>query len=151
MDMVNEDFYIWCGDHACAWQVETGRVAPVPTWHRSADGIGFLSDPAIISQVVDFEDVPCLTLSVLGDLTEDAALFFEVDFFNDGMDESDPSIPLTDMNWETIYRETPVPDDCPVARIILRKAGNGTATLASANLSAGEYCADNGTPEQNGE
>ena len=141
---INETFEIWCGDHACAWKVEEGEVAPAPTWHRKAMGIGFLSDPAVISQVVEFNNVRCLTLSVLGDLTEDAEFFWEVDFFNDGLDADDVSIPFSDMAWETVYQETAVPEACTVARIILRKQGKGKAVVAKADLSANDYCADNG-------
>jgi hypothetical protein len=45
----NPDFQFWCGDQACAWEVEAGEVEQVSTWHRKVYGIGLISNGAAIS------------------------------------------------------------------------------------------------------
>ena len=141
----NERFRIWCGDHACAWTVEKGKVAPAPTWHRSAEGIGFLDDPTTISQIIDVSGANCLVLSALGNVDTDAKLFFEIDFDNnDEVDDTEPSYDMGAIGWETVYRETPVPEDVKTARIIFRKEGQGNATLAWADLSENNFCVAGG-------
>ena len=145
-DVVNSSFNVWCGDNPCAWTVEEGDVEPVPTWHRSATGIRFASDPTRISQVIRTQYLSCVLLALQGDISGDAVLHFQVDTCNDGLDDGDVDLELPDGNWKTVYREARLVPRCEEARIILEKTGAGDAMLASAKLTQDSFCAENPPP-----
>ncbi len=142
-DAVNSEFTLWCGDNPCAWTVEEGEVAPAPTWHRSAKGIGFNSDPTRISQVVPLDDVECIIIATLGELEGNARFYWGMDFGNDGPSDGDGEIEIPFDNWETIHRETAVPAGTTEVRLILEKRGPGRAVLASAHFAGDYYCSSN--------
>ena len=144
--LANDDFRLWCGDRACAWSVDEGEVERVPTWHRSVYGIGLVSDPSQISQVVEMENVQCLLLSILADVDDKAILYWKVDFDNDGFDDRDHGVEVDARDWKTAYREAGVPAGCTEARIIIRKTGRGRAVVAKAEISGDAYCAANPEP-----
>ena len=144
--MANEEFTLWCGDRACAWEVDQGRVEPVPTWHRKAYGIGLVEDLTRISQVVEMEGVTCLLIAILANVEEKATLHWEVDFYNDDIENPEEKKKITTRGWETVYQEVPVPLGCNEARIILRKEGSGQVVIAKAEVMGNTYCAPNPEP-----
>ena len=146
-DFANPDFRLWCGDRACAWEVEAGTVEQVPTWHRKVHGIRLASDGAAISQVINMENVHCVLISLLGNIEGDAALHWEIDYDNDNRASPDVSIPIAAVRWKTAYREAPIPEGCEQARIILRRTGAGDATIAKVELEANRGCAANPPPD----
>jgi hypothetical protein len=140
----NPEFRLWCGESACAWNVENGEVAPSPTWHRKVYGISLVTDGTAISQQMEMENVHCLLLSLLGKVDGDAVLHWEIAY-----DDGDPTVfseSITDLSWKTVYREVPVPDGATRARIILRKTGHGAAIIARAEFEGDSYCAANPSP-----
>ena len=144
---MNEEFKIWCGDNPCAWTVEEGEVAPASTWHRSAPGIGFNSDPARISQVISLEDVACLTIATLGAVEGNARFFWNLDYGNDGPPDGDVEIEIPFGDWKKVHREAVVPDGTAEVRLILEKRGPGRAVLASAYFFASHDCIRDAAPD----
>jgi len=142
----NDNFRIWCGDRACAWDVDEGKVEKVSTWHRRVYGIGLLTNPTQISQVVEMENVECVLLAILADVDDNAALYWQIDYDNDDIDNPEHSVEVDARDWKTAYEEARVPVGCNEARMIIRKEGRGRAVLAKAELSGDAYCAANPEP-----
>jgi hypothetical protein len=140
-NLENEEFRLWCGESACAWEVDQGEVEKTPTWHRKVFGIALKIDPTRISQVAKMENVHCILLSLLADIDVDATLFWEIDFDNDNIDAPEYSVEVDVASWKTEHREAAVPKGCTEARIILRKTGRGSAVMAKADISGNIYCA----------
>ncbi len=140
-DLQNEEFRVWCGESACAWTVDQGKVERVPTWHRKVYGIGLTDDPTRISQVLEMENVRCLFLTLLADVDDAATLYWEIDYYNDDIDAPEHTVKIAVSDWETTHREASVPEGCTEARIILRKTGRGRAVVAKADISGNVYCA----------
>lgn len=50
-EVEDPSFQAWCGDTLCAWDVESGRIARVGTWHPSDYGVDLVEANTVLSQV----------------------------------------------------------------------------------------------------
>lgn len=119
-------FDLICTDSSCPWQVETGSVRKVPTWHENDEGLELLDRGTTISQLVsDPLDCP-LELELFGLVDRDARLSVAIDAEDDGTLDAIATIP--ELDWES----TTFTFDVPAVerfRIVITKAGSGQVVL----------------------
>jgi hypothetical protein len=132
-------FDLWCGDTLCAWQVDAGTVAKVPTWHERDYGVDLQGAEVRISQLLPFtsDEVSCLHFNLLADIDDPVNVVLNLDFDDNG------SIAQTLPNgpWiPTEYRITP-PTYFRTLRISITKLGEGKAVLAQIQASSASDCA----------
>lgn len=126
----NPEFRVWCGQRACAWEVDAGEVEKVPTWHRRVYGLRLASDGATISQVIDVNDIETLVFELFAMVEPTATLHLEVDFDADDSTPPEYQTEVSNLDWVTVRRMTRVPEPVGQARIIVRKTGPGDAILS---------------------
>ncbi len=126
----NEDFDLWCGDTLCGWDIDSGKVDPVATWHRKELGVTLMGNPAAISQRLKDDASQCFKFTVVAKVADNAKLFFDVDFLDDDVQSPELSIRVTGAPWKRFFIEVERPKWANVMRIVLRKTGKGEVILA---------------------
>jgi hypothetical protein len=133
-------FDVWCGDTLCAWQVDEGRIAKVPTWHGSDYGVELEGASVRISQLLAFgnDDVVCLHFNLLAAVDEPVNVVLDLDFDNDGSTEHSESIP--NGAWIPLKYRITAPTYYRTLRISIRKSGEGHAALAQIQAAKSSDC-----------
>ena len=139
----NPGFDVWCDQELCYWTVEQGEIRKTSTWHRRDYGAAMVGAPVVISQLVEIEgtNVPqCFAFNLMGKTTDNAQVYLEMDFFDDGVVEYSHPIPFN--NWTPVeYMITP-PQWYDSVRFYIRKIGQGQAVLAQIKVTEGDECSE---------
>lgn len=124
-------FDLWCGPGLCKWQVESGEIRKVPTWHEGDAGVELLGTEAKISQLttVNNFDGTCVRFEMVADLDEAVDLRLQMDVWGDGSYEYDERIPASD--WRSLAYLVRMPERYDGVRFRLYKRGSGRAVLAN--------------------
>lgn len=124
-------FDLWCGPNLCKWQVESGEIRKVATWHAADAGVELLGSEAKISQLTDVNnfDGTCVRFTMVADLDESVDLRLQMDVWGDGTYEYDERIPASD--WRSLGYLVRMPDRYDGVRFRLYKRGAGRAVLAN--------------------
>ena len=77
----------WCADRPCGWELESGAIEPVSTWHEAELGVGFLEASTAISTRVTSPGNFCWAFEVSADVEPEARLVLETDYLIDGQIE----------------------------------------------------------------
>ncbi|NOZ86706.1 MAG: hypothetical protein GXP49_10625 [Deltaproteobacteria bacterium] len=141
----NPDFDLWCGDSLCSWDVE-GKIERVPTWHEKDYGVALVGNDVKLSQLANLDDTlglpKCFEFDLLVKKDDQAELFLEMDFQDDGTLEYSHPIPSGD--WTPVDYKIKAPTWYSSVRFIVRKTGPGKAVLARIRVQDGMDCM--GTP-----
>ena len=121
-------FDLWCGKTLCDWEIESGSVEKVPTWHEADAGASLVGADVAISQAnldASSDTTGCITFSLLADADDGADLTLEMDFLADGTVEWSAPIPADD--WEQVSFHVTPPDWWRGVRFRIRKSGDARA------------------------
>lgn len=124
----NPSFDLWCGKSLCGWQLDTGSIERVGTWHKKDYGVSFEGASTQISQVSDADPVRCMRFDMIADADPEAQLSLVLDFNNDQREEFEQRI--TDVRWKSVQFVVRPPLDYKNVRYILRKRSAGHAVIA---------------------
>ncbi len=121
---------MWCGEQLCSWTTEYGEVRKVATWHEMDEGAQLRAPATAMSQLawIDQHDADCIRFSLLADRDDDARLYLEIDFDDDGVLEYSHEIPSDDFELATFHVETP--GTYEGVRFRVRSQGWGHAVVA---------------------
>ncbi len=133
-------FDLWCDEELCSWDVEMGEVARAPSWHKADYSVEFVGKEVVISQLSTRAATTCLRFEVLADIDENARVFLEMDFFDDGVVDYERE--LGHVRWERLVHLVATPATWDSVRFTLRKDGAGRARLAQIEATADSDCAD---------
>jgi hypothetical protein len=128
----------WCGSSLCAWTLDSGAVARVPTWNANDFGVSFTAKGTQISQATDEHDAKCLLFTTTADIDPSAQMMLDVDFNNDGT--LDYTGPLGATRWHKVENEITAPPKYSGITFHLRKEGDGTAILAEMRVVSADDC-----------
>src|ERR1700722_11117192 len=131
-------FRDWCGDVLCAWHLDTGSVAPAPTWNANDLGVSFVDTSTQISQVTTESSAQCILFTTVADIDPSAEMSIAVDFNSDGTFESTTTLGST--QWQRVQTEITAPPAYQGITFVLRKAGSGTAILAEMRIQSVTGC-----------
>jgi hypothetical protein len=140
-DIVSDPtFRDWCGNTLCAWTVDGGSIARVPTWDANDLGVSFVEPMTEIYQVTDTTQTTatCLIFTSVANLDPSAMMTLEVDFDDDGT--IDYSAQLGATQWQRVQEQIPTPATYSGIRFILVKAGTGNAVLAEMRIQSTNTC-----------
>lgn len=124
-------FDLWCGNELCAWKIERGQIARVPTWNDGDPGVELVGADAAIEQLspVASSDGHCLEFSMIANVDDAAELVLNVDVFGDGSVEHSERIPTA--HWKPLsYKLSIAPVAYDSIRFELAKRGAGHAVVA---------------------
>ncbi|HEY4186027.1 MAG TPA: hypothetical protein VGP07_13215 [Polyangia bacterium] len=140
-------FDLWCGDMLCAWEVDEGAIAKVPTWNASDHGVALVAAETRISQLLSYssDDVSCLHFSLLANVDAAATVTLELDFGDHG-GTPDVTQTLSTGAWSPIDYHLVTPTYFQSVRVSLRKSGAGQAVLAQIQVAKSSGCT--GAPPQ---
>jgi hypothetical protein len=124
-------FDLWCGAGLCAWKIERGDIAKVPTWNKGDPGVELVGDDVAIEQLspVTSSDGACLEFDLIANVDELAQVDLNVDVFGDGSVEHTEHIPTS--NWKPLAFLLPIQGVYGGIRFELAKKGSGRAVLAN--------------------
>ncbi len=133
-------FDLWCGDNLCAWKVERGSIARVPTWNEGDPGVELVGDDAAIEQLspVTSHDSNCLEFDLIANVDETAQVSLNVDVYGDGSVEYTEQIPTA--HWKSLRFLLPIEGTYGGVRFELQKVGPGTAVLAQIQAKTSDQC-----------
>lgn len=131
-------FRDWCGDSLCAWTLDAGKVARVPTWNENDFGVSFLDRGTQISQVTPENQAPCLLFTTTADIDPSAQMSLLVDFDNDGTIDFQGPIGAT--QWRKVQTEITAPPRYDGITFHILKQGTGTAVLAEMRVVSTTGC-----------
>jgi hypothetical protein len=131
-------FRDWCGNSLCAWHLDIGKVAPVPTWSDDDLGVGFQLTPTEISQVTTESSAQCLLFTSVANIDPAADVTLSVDFNSDGSNEYTGQLGST--QWQRVQQEITAPSAYQGITFHLRKSGSGTAVLAEMRIQSTSGC-----------
>lgn len=144
----SEILNLWCGEMPCSWELESGAIEPVPTWHEVEPGIGFLEVPTVISTYLISPRNACWGFELSADVEPGTRFVLETDYLDDGQAESQRVIAVQDFDLVTVGVSNPVPS-LPV-RLRLRLETPGRAHLAriySLEMTNSTFCKGQTPPE----
>lgn len=126
-------FDLWCGDLLCAWKLERGDVARVPTWHEADSGVALLGSDAAIEQFtpVDSADGSCIQFDMITNVDANAEVALNVDIYGDGSIEKAFSVGAA--HWKPVSFIFALQKPFTGVRFEITKQGPGTAVLARMN------------------
>lgn len=137
--LADPSFDLWCegedGERTlCNWELEEGRLEPVPTWHPAEDGASLVGVEVTISQLVELnqDELQCIFFTLNADVADDvdrASLALVLDFNDDGLIEVD--LPLVADDYEAVQLFLTPPVAFESVRVRVRKTGAGEAILAA--------------------
>ena len=127
--MTDSGFDLWCGDALCAWQVDEGAIAKVPTWHARDYGVDLVSASTTISQLLPHgsADLACVHFKLLADIAPSVNVVLDLDF-DDGSSHVLQTLPTG--AWTPIDYQLVTPTYFQSVRVSIRKNGAGRAVLA---------------------
>lgn len=127
--VTDSGFDLWCGDALCAWQLDEGAIAKVPTWHARDYGVELVSPLTTISQLLPYgsADVACIHFKLLADIDPSVNVVLDLDF-DDG--SSHVLQTLSTGAWTPIDYQLVAPTYFQSVRVSIRKSGAGRAVLA---------------------
>lgn len=132
-------FDLWCDDMLCSWEVETGSVERVPTWHEKDYGVELSATPTTISQRIEV-GTPCIGLRIVAHIERSAEVEIGLDLFAD--DSEEHSERIAELDWEA--REIPVelPNVTFPTQVLirLRKSGEGDAVFGELSVEPRHSC-----------
>lgn len=126
----NNGFDLWCGDQLCLWELDSGEIERVSTWHKGDFGVSFLGQDVRISQYQYFTDnqVQCLQFSIVADVSVTADMVLQLDLYDDGViDYEQPILPT---RYAPIELQVVMPERYAGVRFIVHKRGTGDAVVA---------------------
>lgn len=134
-------FDLWCEDRLCAWELESGGIERVQTWHESDYGVEFIGTDVAISQFTD-ESPRCLRFELIADVEEDAEVVLELDLFGNGVVDYEQRIPTSD--WQQLSYRIDMPSFYRGILFRVRKRGGGRVVIAeiAALAETASECAD---------
>jgi hypothetical protein len=141
-DVVDDPtFRDWCGSTLCAWSLDSGHIAQVPTWSATDLGVAFLDQNTEISQSTTESSATCLLFTTTADLDPSAQMELLVDFNSDGT--TDATEPLGATDWHRVQAEIPTPPFYAGITFRLKKLGaaGATAVLAEMRVQSTTGCA----------
>ncbi|MCX5745443.1 MAG: hypothetical protein NT062_23445 [Proteobacteria bacterium] len=123
-------FDLWCGDTLCAWGLERGQIARVPTWHDGDAGVGFIGTDVAIDQLSSISSFgeTCVEISMIADIATDAEVDVNIDLGDDGVVERMEHIPTA--SWQPLAYTFLISNPTGGVRFEVSKRGNGAAVLA---------------------
>lgn len=133
-------FDLWCGPSLCEWEVESGEIVRVATWHEGDAGVELRGTDVKLSQLgeVNVWDGACVRFEMIADLAESVDLRLQMDVFGDGTYEYDERIPSSDWRHLSYLVKLPPHQDWTAetpgvvdVRFRLYKRGTGRAVLAN--------------------
>jgi len=130
-DLINDaGFDMWCGESLCGWQLESGSIEKVATWHEQDSGVLMVGPEVAISQRSEAGsgDVQCIEFSLVAATEVGADLYLEMDFLDDGVVEY--SEPITSENWSLVQYHITPPTWFQAVRFRVRKVGDADAVVA---------------------
>jgi hypothetical protein len=132
-------FDLWCGETLCAWQVEEGAIAKIPTWHERDYGVDLIGPSVRLSQENTFpNDHPsCLLFDLLADV-DTPEVVLAVDFGADGTNEVTQVLP--NASWQKLSYKITAPSWYRAIRFSISKTGPGHAALARMRVAADAGC-----------
>ena len=131
-------FDLWCDEQLCAWEVEAGQVVQAPSWHKDDYAAEFVGDSVVISQLSVGARTTCLRFEVLADIDDNARVFLEMDFFDDGVLDYEEE--LGHVTWERLTYFVGTRANWDSVRFTLRKEGPGRARLAQIEATNAADC-----------
>ena len=153
-DAENPDFEYWCGYLPCAWEVE-GEVERAATWHPKDYGAELYSNPTIISQIVDeneisdWESIDCILFDILAEQKEGVELYVAIALSPDNWKNPEYKKHVELENWKPSFVELPLTRK-PTGpfRVIIQKQGAAPLTLARVEIDYDWNCSASETEEQ---
>ncbi len=133
-------FDLWCGDSLCNWEVESGSVVPVGSWHKGDLAMEMLGNDVRISQLSTRGSTSCLRFEVLADIDDDARVTLSMDFYDDGVIDYEQE--LGHVRWESLVHLVATPATWTGVRFALHKEGPGRVRLAQIEATADTSCID---------
>ncbi len=142
--LADPSFDLWCQDEAgqqtlCTWELEEGRIEPVPTWHEAEEGASLIGELVSISQLVELgsDELDCIFFTLNAEVSDEddadsgerASLALLLDFNDDGLVELDQVLVADDYRAVQLFL-TP-PEEFESVRVRVRKTGAGEAILAA--------------------
>jgi len=133
-------FDLWCGDHLCAWKVERGQIAKVPTWNQGDPGVELDGSDVAIEQLspVNNIDTQCIEFDLIADVDETAEVDLNIDVFGDGSVEHSERIPTS--HWKPVSFLLPIQGTYSGIRFELAKHGSGRAVIAQVQAQTSDQC-----------
>ena len=133
-------FDLWCGEVLCAWQVDAGTVAKVPTWNAQDFGVDLGGSLVSLSQRLTStsDEVSCLHFNLLADIADPVNVTLDLDFNDDGTIERTETLPFG--SWAPVEFRITAPTYFQVLRVSLTKHGDGHAVLAQIRASSASDC-----------
>jgi hypothetical protein len=125
-------FDTWCGDQLCHWQVETGSVSKVETWHSGDEGVELVGSPVSLSQQLMTSSGE-ITLRITADLDASADVAIEIDLGDDGALDYSNVIPAGPP-WSIQSMTINLPHSDARARLRIHKRGRGKARIGRLSL-----------------
>jgi hypothetical protein len=128
-------FDLWCGDSLCAWQVERGSIANVPTWHAGDDGVALIGDDVAISQTssISSDQGTCVEFDLIANIGPEVDAVLNVDVFDDGVIDLVEHLPVG--TWQPVTFQMRMPDTFSGIRFEVAKTGAGSAEVANIGAS----------------
>ena len=121
---------VWCGEHPCQWTTR-GDTKRVGTWHPDDYAIELSGAGSAVTQVnptVNEQKSRCFSFSLTADIGEDARVWLELDFLDDGKVEFSSEIPK--LQWGRKTFDITPPTWYQGVRFIIRNEGPGRAVVA---------------------
>ena len=133
-------FDLWCGDVLCAWQVDAGTVAKVPTWNAQDFGVDLQGSLVTLSQRLPStsDEVSCLHFNLLADIADPVNVTLDLDFNDDGSIERTEILPFG--QWTPMEFRITAPTYFQSLRASITKHGEGHAVLAQIRASSASDC-----------
>jgi len=136
----DSSFDLWCVETLCAWQVDAGTVARVPTWHERDYGVELVGPDTTISQLLPYgsADVSCIHFDLLANVDASASVTLALDFDDDGI--IDATQALSTGAWTPVQYRWVAPTYFQSVRLSIHKSGDGHAVLARIQASKATDC-----------
>lgn len=133
-------FDLWCGDTLCAWTVERGDIARVPTWNEGDPGVQLVGSDVAISQLtpVTSNDGACIEFDLVSNVDDESDV--ELNFYVDDGTAIDHTERVPTSNWQPITFEVGIANVYSGIRFEITKSGSGTAVLANIGATVVANC-----------
>jgi hypothetical protein len=131
----------WCDAHPCGWDAPEGAIARVGSWHPNDYAVELVTDDALLSQLnetIDSQQARCLAFTLVADIADDAKVYLELDFLDDGIIDFQQQIPAS--HWQVRTFKISTPTWYRGVRYILRKESPGHAVVAELNAEVAQGC-----------
>jgi hypothetical protein len=129
--LADPGFDLWCDNKLCAWKLERGSIARVPTWNQADPGVELVGNDVAIEQLtpVSSGDGSCIEFDMIANIELDATVDLNVDLLGDGTIEHVEHLPTS--NWAPLSYQINIHGSFAGIRFELTKKGNGRAVIAN--------------------